>query len=108
MFNFSMVTFFFQEFHLKTSERAAQHGSAAFKSTTPSNHSDKVVGLGCMNASLTLIFNASYVERMPVIGKDCYKCTLYFVPCHLFVGVSTSKLAAIHGGVSSMTFRMSS
>ncbi|KAL1559771.1 protein TPX2 [Salvia divinorum] len=31
----------FQEFRLKTSERAAQHGSAAFKSTVPSNHSDK-------------------------------------------------------------------
>ncbi|KAL1547534.1 protein TPX2-like isoform X2 [Salvia divinorum] len=31
----------FQEFHLKTSERAALHGSAAFKSTAPSHHSDK-------------------------------------------------------------------
>ncbi|XP_057812014.1 protein TPX2-like isoform X2 [Salvia miltiorrhiza] len=31
----------FQEFHLKTLERAAQHGSAAFKSTGLSNHSDK-------------------------------------------------------------------
>ncbi|KAH6817014.1 hypothetical protein C2S51_000617 [Perilla frutescens var. frutescens] len=31
----------FQEFHLKTLERAAQHASAVYKSTIPSNHSDK-------------------------------------------------------------------
>ncbi|KAG6418828.1 hypothetical protein SASPL_121034 [Salvia splendens] len=63
----------FQEFHLKTSERAAQHGSAAFKSTTPSNHFDKVVGLGCMNASLTLISNASYGlhKYSSNITKEC-------------------------------------
>ncbi|XP_047944171.1 protein TPX2 [Salvia hispanica] len=41
----------FQEFHLKTSERAAQHGSAAFKSTTPSNHSDK--GLHKYSSNIT-------------------------------------------------------
>ncbi|GFP81839.1 protein tpx2 [Phtheirospermum japonicum] len=32
----------FQEFHLKTSERALQHSSATLKSTVPSNHSNKV------------------------------------------------------------------
>lgn len=31
----------FQEFHLKTLERAVQHGSAVLNSTVPSNHSDK-------------------------------------------------------------------
>ncbi|XP_051114825.1 protein TPX2-like isoform X2 [Andrographis paniculata] len=33
----------FQEFHLKTSERAAQHSSSVLNSTIPSNHPDKVL-----------------------------------------------------------------
>lgn len=49
---------FFQEFHLRTLERAAQHGSAVLKSTVPSSHSDKVVGLGYLSeVSHSVIFN---------------------------------------------------
>ncbi|KAI3453532.1 hypothetical protein Pfo_010195 [Paulownia fortunei] len=58
----------FQEFHLKTSERAMQHGSAVSKSTVPRDHSDKVLHkyatnltseCGNREPSRTSIINAS-------------------------------------------------